>query len=132
METLYVLMILTGIICFRYILVHFQSRRALKLAAKKTVELIRQCENGLAILNRAHTLDPKIKNKMKQTILRTVRRAGNDDDLYWAMYYKDFDYNELWLNPMKWTLGQMYPNLTEVANIGFDIEGKPSEDDNRS
>lgn len=124
MELMYALMVLTIILVIRYFLVRYQSGRAIRLAHNKTIELIRECENGLAVLHMSKTLDPVLKNKMQNTIIRTVRRAGQPDDLYWAMYYKDFDYNSLWLNPTKWTLGQMYPNLIEVAKIGYDIEGK--------
>ena len=124
MELMYTFMALTVILVIRYFLVRYQSGRAIELTHKKTIELIRKCENGLAILHGSKTLDPVLKNKMQTTIIRTVRRAGCQEDLYWAMYYKDFDWNELWLNPMKWTLEQMYPNLMEVVKVEYDIEGK--------
>ncbi len=117
MEAFYTLMILTGVVIARYFLVRYQSTRALRLAGDKTVELIRKCESWLITINGMIGVDDDMKHRMKRDILRTVTKAGSDEEFYWKAYFEDFDYNGLWLNPTKWTMGQMYPKLVELAKI---------------
>jgi len=109
------LMSITILMTVRYWLVRYQSKRAIKLASTKTIELIYKCDKWITTIHNMSGIDEVTKNRMYHQITRIVKKAGNDDEFYWKAYKEDFDYNALWISPTKWTLGQMYPNLVKLT-----------------
>lgn len=114
METLFVYFCLAIFVFYftRYFWVRIQCERAIKYAKYLSESHIYKCADAFVRIS-----ESDLHDEQKEILRGHVRRALNHSQDYWEEYEKDFDYNGLWLDPYKWTLKQMFPNLTNRKGL---------------
>jgi hypothetical protein len=103
---------------FRYWWVKRQCLRAIGYAGHLSEQHVYKCQEAFITIERA-VLIPEQKHHLKQTVRRCLKRH---EDYFTEGYYKDFDYNKMWLDPYKWTLKQLFPTLTNMKPLEVSYE----------
>jgi hypothetical protein len=115
---LYLLVGAVGFYVFRYGWVHIQCSRAIGYADYLSKSHIMNCAEAFGKVSDSHIYEEQ-KAVLRAEITKALNKAPT---LYWDEYYKDFDFNKLWMACDQWTLKQMFPNLTNMKAIEVSYE----------
>ena len=119
MEALFVgfIMLVVGFYVFRYFWVYIQCKRAIGYANYLSKKHVYACADAFVVVNNSNMFE-----EQKDVLRGYIKKALNKSNHYWDEYNKDYDFNGLWMANEKWTLRQMFPNLTKRKGLEITYE----------
>lgn len=114
----YFMMAMVGFYTIRYFWVRIQCERAIQVAAELSKDHIYKCADAFGVIEQSILL-PEQKYHLKAMVRKCLNRS---QEYFEEGYYKDFDYNKLWLDPYKWSLKQMFPTLMNMKPLEVSYE----------